>query len=83
MRLVMRRGLSPFEITHTLEQSHLNVIWRSSMKVGDLVRFPGWKDVGVIVREIPGWGEVKVVMWSTSGLSSHAAKDLEVINESR
>ncbi len=53
------------------------------MKVGDLVMFFGWKEVGVIVRELPGWGEIKVVMWSTSGLSSHAAKDLEVINASR
>ena len=52
------------------------------MTVGDLVTFPGWKEVGIIVREIPGWNEVKVVMWSTSGLSSHAAKDLEVIDES-
>ena len=52
------------------------------MQVGDLVRFPGWKEVGIIVREIPGWNEVKVVMWSTSGLSSHAAKDLEVFDES-
>ena len=53
------------------------------MQVGDLVMFPGWKEVGLIVHEIPGWGEVKVVMWSMSGLSSHAAKDLEVFSASR
>jgi hypothetical protein len=53
------------------------------MQVGDLVRFPGWKEVGIIVREVPGWGNVKVVHWSVSGMSSHTAKDLEVINESQ
>ena len=42
--------------------------------------YPGWNEVGVIVREIPGWAEVKVVMWATSGMSSHPAKDLKVIS---
>ena len=50
------------------------------MRVGDLVMYPGWNEVGVIVREIPGWAEVKVVMWATSGMSSHPAKDLKVIS---
>ena len=55
------------------------------MKVGDLVRYVcshrgiEWKEVGVIVREIPGWADVKVVMWAASGMSSHPAKDLEVV----
>ena len=53
------------------------------MQVGDLVTFPGWKEVGVIVREIPGWANVKVVHWSVSGMSSHPAKHLKVVNESR
>ena len=53
------------------------------MQVGDLVRFPGWKEVGIIVREVPGWANVKVVHWSVSGMSSHTAKDLKVISESR
>ena len=52
------------------------------MKAGDLVTFPGWKEVGIIVREVPGWANVKVVRWSVSGMSSHAAKDLKVISES-
>ena len=58
------------------------------MKIGDLVRYVdlsgrSWKETGVIVKEIPGWGQVKVVMWAKSGLSSHSARDLEVICESR
>ena len=58
------------------------------MKIGDLVRYVdlsghSWKETGIIVKEIPGWGQVKVVMWSKSGLSSHSAKDLEVVNERR
>ena len=53
------------------------------MQVGDLVRFPGWKEVGIIVREVPGWANVKVVHRSVSGMSSHTAKDLKVINASR
>jgi hypothetical protein len=50
------------------------------MKVGSLVMFPGWKEVGIIVREIPGTENRKVVHWSVSGMSSHAAKDLKVIS---
>lgn len=53
------------------------------MTVGDLVVYPGWNEVGVIVREIPGWANVKVVHWSVSGMSSHAAKDLKVVNRGR
>ena len=57
------------------------------MKVGDLVRYTykygfRWSEVGVIMREIPGWGQVKVVHLSQSGVSSHPAKDLEVVNAS-
>ena len=53
------------------------------MQVGDLVKFPGWKEVGIIVREVPGWANVMVVHWSVSGMSSHTAKDLKVINASQ
>ena len=53
------------------------------MQVGDLVMFSGWKEVGIIVREVSGWANVKVVYWSVSGMSSHTAKDLKVINASR
>jgi hypothetical protein len=58
------------------------------MKPGDLVRLTDkygfrWSEVGVIMREIPGWGQVKVVHWSQSGVVTHYAKDLEVINEAR
>ena len=49
------------------------------MTVGDLVVYPGWKEVGIIVREIPGTENRKVVHWSVSGMCSHAAKDLKVI----
>ena len=50
------------------------------MTVGDLVRYPGWNEVGVIVREIPGTANRKVVYWSVSGMASHAAKDLKVLS---
>ena len=53
------------------------------MQIGDLVMFPGWKEVGIIVREIPGSENRKVVHWAVSGMSSHTAKDLEVISASR
>jgi hypothetical protein len=58
------------------------------MKVGDLVRYSDkygflWAGTGIIVREIPGWGEIKVVRWFGLGMSSHPAKTLEVISESR
>lgn len=58
------------------------------MKIGDLVRLTDkygfrWSEVGVIMREIPGWGQVKVVHWSQSGVVTHYAKDLEVVSESR
>jgi len=62
------------------------------MKIGDLVK---WKAddcylewVGVIIREIPGTAQRKVVYWTTSlafppTTSSHSAGDLEVISENR
>lgn len=59
------------------------------MTVGDLVKYvcsyrgTEWKETGVIVREIPGWANVKVVHWSVSGRSSHPAKDLKVVNSGR
>jgi hypothetical protein len=46
------------------------------VRVGDLVRYPGWNEVGVIVREIPGTERRKVVHWSVSGMASHAKRDL-------
>lgn len=53
------------------------------MRVGDLVRYPGWDEVGVIVREIPGTERRKVVHWSVSGMGSHAEKDLKVVSHGR
>ena len=62
------------------------------MKIGDLVK---WKAddcylewVGVIIREIPGTAQRKVVYWTTSlarrdQTESHNARDLEVISENR
>ena len=57
------------------------------MKIGDLVKY---KDLsgqhmfaeyrGVIIRQIPGWGNNQVVLWANNNLKqSHEAKNLEVI----
>jgi hypothetical protein len=62
------------------------------MKIGDLVKWKGdeyyteW--VGVIIREIPGTAQRKIVYWTTSlarpaQTESHNARDLEVISENR
>jgi len=60
------------------------------MKVGDLVRyvdpdsFTLWDGMGVILREIPGTGQNKVVYWfRTKYRGSYPARYLEVISESR
>ncbi len=64
------------------------------MKVGDLVRFRsgGWNNthrewLGLIVREIPGTDEVKIIEWShpTKGRDhgGYKAGDLELVNENR
>jgi len=54
------------------------------MKIGDLVRHkhPMWRDsLGLIIKEIPGWGQMKVVRWTTGDHGTYAARQLEVINE--
>ena len=64
------------------------------MKVGDLVRYRtsthhdnwgGW--LGIIVREIPGTDEIKVIEWThRNGGTDHGsyrARDLELVNENR
>ena len=55
------------------------------MRVGDLVRYdhpnwPGW--YGVIVREIPGTEERKMVRWARHPftVTSNPKRDLELIN---
>ncbi len=63
------------------------------MKVGDLVMFtPGgvaheaWDDwYGIVLREIPGTDERKVVMWNRNNnvKTTNKKKDLTVVNESR
>jgi len=66
------------------------------MKVGDLVRYasnpalwPGSsRYLGLIVREIPGTDERKVVVWfDENGASaengSYRARDLALVNENR
>ena len=61
------------------------------MKIGDLVRHRQTGDhnawLGLIVREIPGTNEVKVVEWThRNGGTDHGsyrARDLELVNESR
>ena len=64
------------------------------MKIGDLVRFRSgnynkvhreW--LGLIVREIPGTDEVKIIEWTHTSKGTdrggYKARDLELVNESR
>ena len=64
------------------------------MKIGDLVRYRtsthhddwgGW--LGIIVREIPGTDEIKVIEWThRNGGTDHGsyrARDLELVSASR
>ena len=62
------------------------------MKIGDLVRYRsgngshnGW--LGLIVREIPGHAEVKVIEWTHKNMGrnhgSHPAQDLVLVRENR
>lgn len=59
------------------------------MKVGDLVtwsdkRYPEWSSLlGVITRQVPGWGEYQIVLWNNGTQSSVEKKCLRVVNESR
>lgn len=54
------------------------------MKVGDIVRFRdlGFSspELGIIVRDIPGWAKYKVVQWFKSGVSTHASVDLRLVS---
>ena len=60
------------------------------MKIGDLVRYRsgngshnGW--LGLIVREIPGHAQVKVVEWTHKNMGkshgSHSAQDLVLVQK--
>ena len=64
------------------------------MRVGDLVRYRSathevnhsdW--LGLIVREIPGTDEIKVIEWTHRNTGrdrgSYRARDLELVNENR
>ena len=64
------------------------------MKIGDLVRYRtsthhddwgGW--LGIIVREIPGTDEIKVIEWTHRNKGrdrgSYRARDLVLVNENR
>ena len=64
------------------------------MKIGDLVRYrsathtPSHGDwLGLIVREIPGTDEIKVIEWTHRNKGrdrgSYRARDLELVSESR
>jgi len=64
------------------------------MKIGDLVRYrstthsPDHSDwLGLIVREIPGTAERKVIEWmhrdGGTDRGSYKARDLELVNENR
>ena len=64
------------------------------MKVGDLVRYrvathsPDHSDwLGLIVREIPGTDEIKVIEWTHrwggADHGSYRARDLVLVNENR
>ena len=63
------------------------------MKVGDLVKWGPtvdydheWSDwVGIIIREIPGTDQVKVIMWNKDDniRTSNPKRDLRLAYESR
>ncbi len=64
------------------------------MKIGDLVRFrSGYYNkvhrewLGIIVREVPGTDEIKVVEWTHVNKGrdrgGYKARDLELVNENR
>ena len=56
------------------------------MQVGDLVRHTSilWQGyVGIIIREIPGTDQRKVVHWVVGERTSTPADRLEVISEAR
>jgi hypothetical protein len=61
------------------------------MQVGDLVKYispsgrwdDAWKEVGIIVRCIPGTDKRKVVKWCTGTHGCYPARNLEVLNASR
>ncbi len=56
------------------------------MQVGDLVRSKKilWQGyVGIIIREIPGTDQRKVVQWVVGERTCTPARNLEVISEAR
>jgi hypothetical protein len=59
------------------------------MKVGDLVRYVDasgrneWHNIGIVLREIPGTDQYKVVRWDTGIQSSYPMRNLETISENR
>jgi hypothetical protein len=61
------------------------------MQVGDLVRYRSAANktewLGLIVREIPGTAERKVIEWmhrdGGTDRGSYKARDLELVNENR
>ena len=65
------------------------------MKIGDLVRYRSANSytryhndwLGIIVREIPGSHEIKVIEWTHRNQGrdrgSYRARDLELVSESR
>ncbi len=58
------------------------------MKVGDLVRYKDslWHHwVGIVIREIPGTQEIRVVKWVAPKemVSSNPKNQMEVVSESR
>jgi len=59
------------------------------MKVGDLVRYVDgnarneWRNIGIVLRDIPGTDQYKVVRWDTGVQCSYPMRNLKVISESR
>jgi hypothetical protein len=64
------------------------------MKIGDLVKYrtmthyPHHREwLGLIVREIPGTNEIKVIEWTHreggTDRGSYRARDLELVSEAR
>ena len=57
------------------------------MKIGDLVRMkdPLWREAhpghfGLVIKQIPGWGEYQTIQWHDGMTGSIEKKYLEIIS---
>ena len=66
--------------TRRQESSYGTNVEGSIMQVGDLVKIDGWdKDIGIIIRCIPGWAKIKVVVWMDGIQCSYPEKNLKAV----